>query len=100
MEIYETHYASTLPREHRKLIVALIAQFPFIKTSHVMSVLAAKDDLKEMPGKSAVYRYISAWKKENAGLFLYLTNPDAWKRKTKQRKDVQVEWGELRKIAR
>lgn len=60
---------------------ALLCDKPHIQPKHAAEFLAARyaDSGLQLPGVSAVRRWIERWKAENHELFTRLRNPDEWK---------------------
>lgn len=70
---------TSLSAEQRSFVEAMLVKFPHATIPHIKNGMAARFDGASIPSDSSIRRFVQRWKRENASLFLYLTNPDAWK---------------------
>lgn len=71
--------ASLLSEAHRQFLIGLIHEHPHVKFTTMQDALATR--FVDLPGMSAVRRFVGTWKKENESLLLLITNPDKWRNK-------------------
>ena len=70
-----------LPTLQTEFIQGLMYDHPHIKGSMAHRALKVRFCGIEVPSRDTVRRYMNFWKEANKSLFLYITNPDAWKNK-------------------
>lgn len=63
----------------RDLIIGVIAHQPHATAAHVMQALRERLPRNQVPAYRTVQRFMKSWKEENAGIFAFHSNPDAWK---------------------
>jgi transposase InsO family protein len=78
---YKPGRKTALPDHMSKFIEAMLVKFPHATIPHITNGLKARFAGQAMPSSAAVRRFVKTWKQKNANLYLYLTNPDAWKNK-------------------
>jgi len=69
---------TALTTEQQELAIAMQIQFPGCSFKKVVSALQARGIPANL---DTVRRFVKRWLKQNAGLHLFLTNPDEWKNK-------------------
>lgn len=65
--------------ELKRVVLGLLLQHPHITARKVVQYLAAEHPQLPRVSASAITRFVTRWKRENAQLWTYLTNPDQWK---------------------
>jgi transposase InsO family protein len=71
--------ASQLTEEHKKFLTGMIHEHPHAKFTTMLESLESR--FVDLPGMSAIRRFVNTWKAENASLLLLITNPDKWRNK-------------------
>jgi len=71
--------SSLLTEQHREFLVGMIYEQPHTKFTTMQMALEAR--FIDLPGMSAVRRFVNSWKAENESLLLMVTNPDKWRNK-------------------
>ncbi len=69
--------STSLTQEHQDFCVALIYKKPH--SSYTLINMALEARFENPPGAHSVRRFVNKWKKQNAALLLFVTNPDAWR---------------------
>ncbi|MDH3976446.1 MAG: DDE-type integrase/transposase/recombinase [Deltaproteobacteria bacterium] len=72
---------TTLSKAHDDFIVGVLYTFPHISIEGVYESLYGRFG-KAIPHIAAVRRFVNKWKQDHEDVFLYMTNPDAWKNKS------------------
>lgn len=65
--------------ELKKTVLGCLVKYPHITAKKIKQYLEADKPHLNMVSIKGIDRYISNWKKENAQLWTYVTNPDKWK---------------------
>lgn len=65
----------------KQFIESLMYDFPHIRGRQAHKALKVEFAGVDIPSRDTVRRYMDYWKETNKSLFLYITNPDAWKNK-------------------
>jgi len=65
----------------KEFIEGLMYDHPHIKGRTAYKALKVRFSSVEVPSRDTIRRYMNYWKETNKSLFLYITNPDAWKNK-------------------
>jgi putative transposase len=68
-----------IPKHMQDFIKGLLTDRPHLGNKTVHDALSARFDGLEIPGESAVRRFVDKWKKENESLILYVTSFDLWR---------------------
>jgi len=69
--------STSLTSKMQDFLVGLICEKPHIKTTALEMCMEPR--FPSMPSIGVIRRFVQKWKKENAGLLLYITNPDQWR---------------------
>lgn len=64
----------------RQFVLAVVVEKPHISAKLIRGLIAARMPQAQVPLRN-LQRWLVAWKRANAELFLAVTNPDAWKNK-------------------
>lgn len=82
------HYVSkkgltSLSIVQQEFCVSLLTEKPGVSLQTIYKGFKVrfKSATAELPSRHAVGRYLQAWKSQNESLYLYLTDPDAWRSK-------------------
>ena len=73
--------STTLSQDHQDFVVAMLMKHPHSSIQRMMDGFEARFNGSLIPHSSSVTRYVKRWKKENASLYLQLTNPGEFKNK-------------------
>jgi len=65
--------------ELKKIVLGAIFKYPHITPGKVKDYLEAEHTDLNIASIKAIDRFIKSWKKNNAQLWTYITNPDQWK---------------------
>ncbi|MDL2320743.1 DDE-type integrase/transposase/recombinase [Desulfosarcina sp. OttesenSCG-928-B08] len=76
---YISHSQTAVPDNMALFIQAMITDHPHAAVTSIEAGLKARFVGHDIPGISSIRRYVKKWKADNAGLLLYITNPDEWK---------------------
>lgn len=68
---------TSLTEEMQKFLLGLIYEKPHIKTTAIEMCMEPR--FASMPSVGVIRRFVAFWKKTNAGLMLWITNPDKWR---------------------
>lgn len=72
---------STLSTSQQDFVLAVMCKNPKTSNHNIRRALIGKFGF-EIPSESVIARFRTAWIKANSDLWLYYTNPDAWKNKS------------------
>lgn len=80
------HYASrkgqtSLTVEQQEFCVSMFTEKPGVSVRSICKAMATRFKGVVIPERSTIGRYLDNWKAKNEGLYLSLTNPDAWRSK-------------------
>lgn len=70
---------TSIPDPMQKFIKAMLVERPHLSLPEIRSGMEARFDGKGIPSTSSLRRFLNQWKKKNAGLLLFMDNPDEWK---------------------
>ncbi len=76
---YTSTRETSVPEHMRLFIQAMLTDHPHVSIPSLVAAMEARFDGQAIPGSSSIRRYAEKWKKENASLMLFITNPDEWK---------------------
>ncbi|MBK5274586.1 MAG: transposase [Desulfuromonadales bacterium] len=80
------HYASkagatSLTTAQQNFVIGMIYEFPHVMPTKVYKGLKTRFKGEEIPTRHTVGRFMKHWKTTHASLYLFITNPDAWRSK-------------------
>ncbi|HHL33131.1 MAG TPA: hypothetical protein ENJ30_02060 [Desulfobulbaceae bacterium] len=70
---------TSLTKKQQDFIVGMIKKQPHCSVANMEMAMEAR--FAKIPHNSTIRRFMGRWKRENAGLLLYCTNPDVWRNK-------------------
>lgn len=78
------HYASkagvtTLTTAQQDVIISMIHDHPHIEPTAMHKALKARFKGEELASRHTVSRFMKHWKETHISLYLFITNPDAWR---------------------
>ena len=76
---YKSTRSTGIPEHMRDFLRAMLVEYPHASVAHLRSGLEARYDGQQIPSVSAIRRWVNKWRKKNASLMEYLTNPDQWR---------------------
>lgn len=73
--------ATRLTIQQQEFCVSLLTEKPGISVRMICTGMATRFKGEALPERTTVGRFLDNWKSKHESLYLYLTNPDAWRSK-------------------